>query len=75
MLTFVMNISTQNVINMLLMALKYVVEYGRFLLKMLNLLWKILLFGLQKVRKANKNGLGVVDKLKIISILFFLHPK
>ncbi len=41
---------------------------------MLNLLQKILLFGLQKVGKANKNGLGLVDKLKIISKLF-LHPK
>jgi hypothetical protein len=38
---------------------------------MLNLLRKILLFGLQKVGKANKNGLGLVDKLKIISNFFF----
>jgi hypothetical protein len=74
MLPFVMNMPSQNVINMLLMTIKYVVECGRFLLKMLNLLQKILLFGLQKVGKANKNGLGLVDKLKIISKLF-LHPK
>jgi hypothetical protein len=56
------------------MTVKYVVECRRFILKMLNLLRKILLFGLQKVGKANKNGLGLVDKLKIISKLF-LHPK
>jgi len=62
---------SQNFINMLVMTVKYVVECRRFLLKMLNLLRKILLFGLQKVGKANKNWLGLVDKLKIISISFF----
>jgi hypothetical protein len=57
MLPFVMGMPCQNVVKMLLMTLRYVVECERFLLGMFNLLSRKLLFELKKGKK-NTNGLG-----------------
>jgi hypothetical protein len=60
MLPFVMGMQCQNVVNMLLMNLRYVVECERSLLRMFSLLCKRLLLGLKNVSKANMNELGIV---------------
>jgi hypothetical protein len=56
-----MGMQYQNVVNMLLMTLRYVVECERSLLRMPNLLCKRLLLGLKKVAKVNMNGLRLVE--------------
>ncbi len=60
-LPFVMGMQYQNVVNMLLMNLRYVVEYERSLLRMPNILCKRLLLGQKKVAKIDMNRLWLVE--------------
>jgi len=60
MFSFVMDMQCQNVVSVLLMTLRYVVECERSLSRMPNLLNKRQLLGLKKVAKAIKNGLMLV---------------
>jgi hypothetical protein len=58
---FVMGMQCQNVVSMLLMTLRYVVECERSLLKMPSLLCKKLLHRLKKLAKVKMNGLRLVE--------------
>jgi hypothetical protein len=58
---FVMGMQCQNVVSLLLMTLRYVVECERSQLKMPNLLCRRQLLGLKKMAKAYMNGLGLVE--------------
>jgi hypothetical protein len=55
-----MGMQYENVVNMLLMTLRYVVECERSLLRMPNLLCRRLLLGQKKVAKVDMNGLWLV---------------
>jgi hypothetical protein len=56
-----MGMQYENVVNMLLMTLRYVVECERSLLRMPNLLYRRLLLGHRKVAKVDMNGLQLVE--------------